>query len=85
MRDPIVEEIHRRRVRRAARFHHDIDAMFDDLRRSEELSKAQGAIFVTPKPRKRRVLRRGVVDLVRPRRRSWPVKSVKSKTNVPVA
>ena len=58
MKDPIVEEIHRRREQRAAKFNHDIDAMFEDLRRSEEESKSQGAKFVTLTPRKRRVTKK---------------------------
>ena len=53
MKDPIVEEVRRARRERSARFNHDIDAMFEDLRRSEELSKARGVKFVTPKPRSR--------------------------------
>lgn len=53
MKDPIVEEVRRARRERSARFKHNIDAMFEDLRRSEEESKARGAKFVTPKPRKR--------------------------------
>jgi len=54
MKDPIVEEVRQARRERSARFKHDIDAMFEDLRRSEEESKARGAKFVTPKPRNRR-------------------------------
>lgn len=52
MKDPIVAEIHKRRRRRAARFKHDIDAMFADLRRREELSRKQGASFITPRKRR---------------------------------
>ena len=53
MKDPIVEEVHRRRERRAARFHHDIDALFEDIRRNEEIARAKGAKFITPSRRKR--------------------------------
>lgn len=52
MKDQIVEELHRMREQRAKEFKHDLSAMFEDLRRSEEESKARGAIFVTPKRRK---------------------------------
>jgi hypothetical protein len=47
--DPIVDEIHRVREKRAAKFGHDIDAMFDDLQRSEKRSRARGVKFVSPK------------------------------------
>jgi hypothetical protein len=57
MRDPIVDEIHRRRKQRGAKFKHNIDAMFDDLKRSEAESKARGVKFVTLKPRKPNALR----------------------------
>lgn len=53
MKDPIVEEVRRARRERSAKFRHDIDAMFEDLRRGEQESKACGAKFVTPKPRRR--------------------------------
>jgi hypothetical protein len=53
MRDPIVDQIHKYRLARAAKFNHDIDAMFADLRRMEEESRAQGAKFVTPPKRRK--------------------------------
>ena len=53
MKDPIVDEVHRRRTERAAAFKHDLDAMAEDLRRREAQSRAEGAKFVTPPKRKR--------------------------------
>ena len=53
MRDPIVEEVHKRRVRRAAAFKHDLDAMVEDLKQREARSRAKGVKFVTPRKRKR--------------------------------
>jgi hypothetical protein len=53
MKDPIVDEIHERRVRRAEAFHHDIDAMIADIRRREAVSRSQGVKFVTPRKRKK--------------------------------
>jgi len=53
MKDPIVDEIHERRVRRAEAFHHDIDAMIADVRRREAVSRSQGIKFVTPRKRKK--------------------------------
>ncbi|MBF0163954.1 MAG: hypothetical protein HQM01_05505 [Magnetococcales bacterium] len=35
-RDPIVEEIHQCRAEHAARFHHDLDAILDDLQQAEK-------------------------------------------------
>lgn len=58
MKDPIVEEVHRARQRRAAKFGHDIDAMFDDLKRQEEQSRARGVKFAAPAGRKRRPSKR---------------------------
>lgn len=54
MKDPIVEEIHRRREERAARHGHDIDAMFDELRRREQESRSAGAKFAAPKRKPQR-------------------------------
>ena len=53
MRDPIVEEVHRRRVAHAEAFGHDIDAMVEDLKRRERLSRSRGVKFVTPRKRKK--------------------------------
>ena len=58
MRDPIVDEIHRYREERSAKFKHNLAAMFEDLRRMEDESRAQGAKFVTPRRRRRRGLGR---------------------------
>jgi hypothetical protein len=52
MRDPIVDGIHRLREEHAAKFKHNLDAMFAAIRRSEKKSKARGVKFVVPKPRK---------------------------------
>ena len=54
MKDPIIEEIHRIRAERAAKFNHDLHAMMNDLRQREALSEARGVKFVSPpKDRKR--------------------------------
>ena len=53
MRDPVVDEIHRYREERSARFKHDLDAMFKDLRRREAESRKRGVKFVTPRKRKK--------------------------------
>jgi hypothetical protein len=66
MKDPIVEEVRRARRERSARFNHDLDAMFEDLRRSEKQSKARGAKFVSPKPRKSPALELPAEDLQTP-------------------
>ena len=60
MKDEIIEEIRKVRRQRSARFKHNIDAMFEDLRRSEEESKARGAKFVTPKRRQRSFRKSGI-------------------------
>lgn len=52
MKDPIVDEIHKRRVERAEAFGHDIDAMVADIRRREAISRKAGIRFVTPRKRK---------------------------------
>lgn len=49
MRDPIVEEIRKVREAYAARFNHDLDAMYEDIRKQEELS---GRTFIRLPPRK---------------------------------
>jgi hypothetical protein len=53
MRDPIVEEVHRRRVAHAEAFGHGIDAMVEDLKRRERISRSRGVKFVTPRKRKK--------------------------------
>lgn len=65
MRDPIVDEIHRLREKRSAKFKHNLHAMFADLRRSEKKSKARGAKFVIPKPRKRKTCAIDIPDSTR--------------------
>ena len=39
LNDPIVEEIRRFRDEHAARFNYDLDAIFDDIKRSEKEGK----------------------------------------------
>ncbi|MBF0427051.1 MAG: hypothetical protein HQL66_14655 [Magnetococcales bacterium] len=46
--DPIVEEIRKIREEHAARFHHDLDAIYADLKRLEQES---GRKTVTLEPR----------------------------------
>lgn len=48
-KDEIVEEVHRVREEYAAKFHHDIDAMYEDIKRREAES---GREFVSFPPRK---------------------------------
>ena len=45
MDDPIVEELHRIREARAARFNYDMKAMFEDLKAQE---RASGRTFAAP-------------------------------------
>jgi hypothetical protein len=47
LNDPIVEEIRRIRDEHAARFNYDLDAIFDDIKRSE---KELGLPLVTLPP-----------------------------------
>lgn len=53
MKDPIVEEVHKGRQKRAVAFKHDIDALAADIKRHESLAREQGARFVTPPKRKK--------------------------------
>lgn len=46
--DPIVEEIHREREAYAAEFNHDLEAIFQDIKRQE---RASGREYVTPPPK----------------------------------
>jgi hypothetical protein len=57
MKNTIVEEIHKRRVARAEAFGHDLDAMIEDIRRKEAISRSQGAKFVTPRKRRKAQVR----------------------------
>jgi hypothetical protein len=50
-RDPIVEEVRKRRQARAAKFNYDIDAMMADARTRE---KTSGHKLVIPPKRKNR-------------------------------
>jgi hypothetical protein len=47
MTDPIVDEVHRVREAYAARFHHDLDAIFRDIKEQE---KKSGRRFVSSTP-----------------------------------
>ena len=67
--DPIVAEIHAFREKRAKQFKHNIDAMFEDLRRWEERSKAQGAIIVQPPERGKGVPKPATVHRRKPLRK----------------
>lgn len=51
IRDPIIEEIHKNRLKRAQKFKHDVDAMFDDLLEREEQSRRAGVKFTKPPKR----------------------------------
>jgi len=51
--DPIVEELHRIRAERSARFNHDLHAMVKDLQRREAISRARGVKFVAPPKRRK--------------------------------
>jgi hypothetical protein len=53
MKDPVVEEMHKQRTKRAAAFKHDLDAMVKDLKRREAKSRRDGVKFVTPPRRKK--------------------------------
>ena len=46
MKDPIVQEIHRRRAQYAKRFNYDVHAIGEDIRRSE--NESGGRFAVTP-------------------------------------
>ena len=49
MNDPIVDEVRRVREAHAARFHYDLDAIFQDIKEQE---KTSGRKFVSFPPRK---------------------------------
>lgn len=51
-RDPIVEEVHRIRRARAARFNFDLDAMLTDLQRRQEAGEFDVVYGVPRKPRR---------------------------------
>jgi hypothetical protein len=51
--DPIVEEVRRVREAHAAKFDYDLDRIVEDLMRQQEIDKANGIEYVTPKPRHR--------------------------------
>jgi hypothetical protein len=57
--DPIVAEVRACRAERARRFKHDIDAMFDDLRRMEAESRSRGATIVEPPARNKNLVPSG--------------------------
>ena len=50
--DPIVEEVRRVRDEHAARFDYDLDRIYEDLRRQQEIDKAAGIEYVTLEPRR---------------------------------
>ena len=53
MKDPIVQEIHRRRAAYAKRFNYDVHAIGEDIRRCETES---GGKFAATIPRRKRSL-----------------------------
>lgn len=60
--DEIVEEIHRIREEYAAKFDHDIDAIYKDIRRQQAQSDREFVSFPPKKP-EQIVLKRPVVEL----------------------
>jgi hypothetical protein len=48
MNDPIVEEVRRFRDEHARKFNYDLDAIFDDLKRSKE-RRSSGSKVVRPR------------------------------------
>jgi len=50
-RDPIVEETRRLREAYASMFNHDLDAIFEDIRKRQERGGAQLVTFPPRKPR----------------------------------
>ncbi len=54
MKDPIVEEIHRHRAAHAKRFNYDVQAIGEDIRRSEAES---GGKFVGWDAKRKRLVR----------------------------
>lgn len=47
-KDPIVEEVRRIRQEHAARFDYDLQAIFDDLKRTEEARDPQRSPLLSP-------------------------------------
>lgn len=52
--DPIVKEVRQARQTHAKKFNYDLDAIFSDIKRSEEKLKSEGWKFSTPASRKRK-------------------------------
>jgi hypothetical protein len=46
--DPIVQEVRRIRQEHAARFGYDLQAIFDDLKRTEEARDQQQSVLLAP-------------------------------------
>ena len=46
--DPIIEEVRRIRQEHAARFDYDLQAIFDDLKRTEEARDPQQSPLLSP-------------------------------------
>lgn len=51
-RDPIVEEVRRLREAYAARFHHDLDAIVEDLRKVQAQVQSDGFTIVSLSPKR---------------------------------
>ena len=56
-KDPIVEEVRAAREAYAAKFNYDLDAIFEDIKRSEKLREAAGWKLVQPKKKPPKVTR----------------------------
>lgn len=52
MNDEIIAEVRAIREAHAAKFNFDLDAIYDDIKRSEAEHIARGAIFIDPPPLK---------------------------------
>ncbi len=50
MSDEIIDEVRALREAHAERFNFDLDAIYEDIKRSEEEHTAHGAEFVDPPP-----------------------------------
>ena len=50
MPDPIIEEIWKFREEHEARFNYDADAIFEDMKRTENLHREQGRVYVMLPP-----------------------------------
>ena len=63
LNDEIVEEIHRVREEYAAKFDHDINRMYEDIRKRQEESGRKFVSFPPKKP-EQKVVRRPVLESI---------------------